>query len=243
MSPAVQPAPFYEGKAKRLYRLSESEILHEFKNSATAFNGQKKADFEGKGEMNSKISAALFKFLESRGIKTHFLRWQAPASLVTQKLKMIPVELVVRNVVAGSLAKRLGLEEGRPIEPPLVEWFLKNDSQGDPQVSEGILVALFDQNPERLNQMKVIALLVNQVLGELFARAQLRLVDFKLEFGVDAHHQIILGDEISPDTCRLWDLESQEKLDKDRFRFDLGDLMIGYREVWRRLQSALPPTE
>ncbi len=233
-------APFYEGKAKRLYRTAKGEILHEFKNSATAFNGVKKGEFEGKGLLNSKMSAVLFQLLEREGIQTHFLQWQAPQSLVTKELRMIPVEVVVRNVVAGSLAKRLGLKEGEVIRPPLVEWFLKDDAKGDPQVSEGILISLFGQKPEVLDELRMQALKVNALLSDWMDEAGLVLVDFKLEFGFDSKNQICLGDEISPDTCRLWDKNTKEKFDKDRFRFDLGDLMKGYEEVWARLQKVLP---
>jgi len=232
-------APIYEGKAKRLFRLSDGLIRHEFKNSATAFNGQKKAEFEGKGLLNSKMSAKLFELLEAEGILTHFVRWEAPQSLVTRELKMIPVEVVVRNKVAGSLAKRLGLEEGKSIEPPLVEWFLKDDAKGDPQVSEGILIALYQQKREVLEELKALSLKINALLREVYHEADLELVDFKLEFGIDSKLRICLGDEISPDTSRLWDVKTNEKLDKDRFRFELGDLMQGYREIWKRLEKAL----
>ncbi len=233
----------YEGKAKRLYRLADGLIRHEFKNSATAFNGQKKAEFEGKGLLNSKMSAKLFEFLEAEGVLTHFVRWEAPQALITRELKMIPVEVVVRNRVAGSLAKRLGIEEGKSIEPPLVEWFLKDDAKGDPQVSEGILVALYQQKREVLDQLRVISLKINAILRELYHRADLELVDFKLEFGIDSKLRICLGDEISPDTSRLWDVKTNEKLDKDRFRFELGDLMQGYQEIWNRLEKVLETKE
>jgi phosphoribosylaminoimidazole-succinocarboxamide synthase len=239
MTPATNAPAFYEGKAKRLFRGSKGEILHEFKNSATAFNGQKKAEFDGKGELNSKMSAALFNYLRSKGIESHFVRWDSPNILVTRELRMIPAEIVVRNIVAGSLAKRLGLVEGAAIEPPIVEWFLKDDAKGDPQVSEDVLISLFDQKADLLKEMRTTALLVNRHLRELFTTVNLKLVDFKLEFGLDDQNKLTLGDEISPDTCRIWDSQSNEKYDKDRFRFDLGDLMTGYREIWARLVKVL----
>jgi len=232
-------APIYEGKAKRLFRQADGLIRHEFKNSATAFNGQKKAEFEGKGLLNSKMSAKLFSLLEKEGILTHFVRWEEPQSLITRELKMLPIELVVRNKVAGSLAKRLGISEGQSIEPPLVEWFLKDDAKGDPQVSEGILISLYHQKREVLKEMKTLSLKINALLREVYHEADLELVDFKLEFGIDSMMRICLGDEISPDTSRLWDVKTGEKLDKDRFRFELGDLMQGYREIFQRLEKVL----
>lgn len=227
----------YEGKAKRIFLREDGLITHEFKNSATAFNGQKKAEFEGKGALNAQISSRLFQFLKSKGIDSHFQKFESPNRLITRKLQMIPVEVVVRNVVAGSLAKRLGLEEGKPLEPPVVEWFLKDDAKGDPQVSEDILISLFQQKRDVLDQLRQGALKVNEHLRSLFESCALELVDFKLEFGRDDQGRLLLADEISPDTCRLWDRKTREKLDKDRFRFDLGDLLQGYQEIWNRLQK------
>jgi len=235
----TNPSPIYEGKAKKLYREDGGVLVQEFKNSATAFNGQKKAEFPGKGEFNARMSAALFDYLQKKGMKTHLLSFVEPNIHRIMELEMIPAEVVVRNFVAGSLAKRSGKAEGSPIEPPLVEWFLKDDAKGDPQMSEEQLIKDVHQNSKELEQVKKLALEVNRHLTDLFQKVGLKLVDFKLEFGRDKKGKILLADEISPDTCRIWDQETGEKLDKDRFRFDLGDLLTGYRKIWERLQREL----
>lgn len=230
----------YEGKAKILYEASDGHLIHEFKNSVTAFNAQKKAEFEGKGSLNAQMSAALFTYLKEQGIRSHFVALENPSALRTIRLSMLPVEVVVRNILAGSLAKRLQQSEGRELKPAIVEFFLKDDAKGDPLVSEDILVSMYAQSAPELEAIKRIALRVNDVLQKLFATLDLILVDFKLEFGKDSSGQLILADEISPDTCRLWDAKTREKLDKDRFRFDLGNMMDGYQNIWKRLQALRP---
>lgn len=226
----------YEGKAKQLIPTDvESEVIQRFKDSATAFNGQKKAEIAGKGVTNNAISAEIFKRLEVAGIPTHFISVENPRDMRVKRLSIIPLEVVVRNVVAGSLHKRLGLEEGERLEGPIIETYYKRDDLGDPLVNEGHIAALRLCSAEDLDDLRVLALRVNEVLLPWFASCGMLLVDFKLEFGRDAAGVLYLGDEISPDTCRIWDASSLRKLDKDVFRRDLGDVMEGYYEVARRL--------
>ena len=229
----------YEGKAKILYRSAKGELLHYFKDSATAFNAQKKAEFSGKGELNLEITYLLLTYLQKKGIKSHLLSKVDSRTLKSLELKMLPVEVVVRNRLAGSLAKRLQEKEGRELSTPIVEFYLKDDAKGDPLVSEDVLVALYDQKKEELQKLRDLALQVNEALNPLFKQAHFYLVDFKLEFGKDAKGEIYLADEISPDTCRLWDVTSGKKFDKDLFRLDLGDLIQGYTEVRDRLKKVL----
>ncbi len=229
----------YEGKAKILYRQPDGTILHYFKDSATAFNAQKKAEFSGKGSTNVRISGLIFEYLKKKGIESHFIKTIDDRAFQSLALKMIPAEVVVRNRVAGSLAKRLGEKEGIILNPAVVEFYYKDDAKGDPLVSEDVLISLYGQNLSELQKMKELALQVNAALIELFKSAEIDLIDFKLEFGKTADGRIMLADEVSPDTCRLWDIKTGEKLDKDRFRFDLGDLMTGYRMVVERIEKAL----
>lgn len=240
MSPAnTYGEKIYEGKAKILYRAQNGHVVHYFKNSATAFNAQKKAEFEGKGKTNLRISSLLFQYLKDQGVSSHFVKVIDAESFETLALQMLPVEVVIRNILAGSLAKRLQEKEGRDLNPPVVEFYYKDDAKGDPLVSEDVLIALYGQKAEDLQNVRHRALEINRHLKSLFEKAGLRLVDFKLEFGKTAQGEILLADEISPDTCRLWDAQSGEKLDKDRFRFDLGDLMTGYAQVVSRLERVL----
>lgn len=227
----------YEGKAKIVFRSPSGTLFHYFKDSATAFNAQKKAEFNGKGELNLALSSFVFEYLKSNAVPNHFIRKVDSRTFESQSLKMIPVEVVVRNRMAGSLAMRLGEKEGEIFEKPLLEWYLKNDAKGDPQVSEDLLLSFYKIPQTDLDSCRKIALKVNELMVALFKKANLILVDFKLEFGTNAKGDVVLADEFSPDTCRLWDSESLEKFDKDRFRFDLGDLMKGYQEVWSRLQK------
>lgn len=214
-------------------------MRHVFKDSATAFNGQKKATIKGKGEINAHLTSLLMTYLNESGTPTHFIEQDAAGQIITDHLQMFPLEVVVRNKVAGSLAKRLQVKEGDPILPPLVEWFLKDDPKNDPQVSLGILEGIFGYSKKDLTEIEALALEVNKKLKSLFLKANLDLVDFKLEMGRNQKGVIVVGDEITPDTCRLWDSKTQEKLDKDRFRFELGDLMEGYREIEKRLKGVL----
>lgn len=229
----------YEGKAKIVFKAPGGTLIHFFKDSATAFNAQKKAEFEGKGALNIKMSTLVFRYLTQNGVPTHFIRSIDERSFETKPLSMLPVEVVVRNRMAGSLARRLGEAEGAVLNPPLVEWYLKNDQKGDPQVSEDLLTSFYGVHAQDLTECRRQALRVNEVLSPLFDELGLILVDFKLEFGKDTDGKVLLADEFSPDTSRLWDKKTLEKLDKDRFRFDLGDLMSGYREVLARLEKRL----
>jgi phosphoribosylaminoimidazole-succinocarboxamide synthase len=237
--------PLYEGKAKRLYATDHAdELLMEFKDSATAFNGAKKAEFENKGRFNKALTVLIYRALEARGVPTHFVRDAGDVSIVVRKVGIIPIELVVRNVIAGSLAKRLGRAEGERLRQPLVELYYKDDALGDPMINDEHVRELGLATSEELGRLKEFGLRVNELLSGIFAGAGLTLVDFKLEFGRLASDPatIVLADEISPDTCRLWDAQTGEKMDKDRFRRDLGGVMESYAEVLRRLEKELAPT-
>ncbi|NJD98940.1 phosphoribosylaminoimidazolesuccinocarboxamide synthase [Thermococcus sp. LS1] len=224
----------YEGKAKKIIPLDDGKVIMEFKDDATAFDGKKKAQFNGKGWLNAQISAALFRVLEERGVKTHFIGVAGDNRLIVEKLDMYPLEVVVRNVVAGSLKKRLPLEEGTELPEPVIELYYKDDSKGDPMINHYHAKILGISEGE-IREMERIALKVNEILREYFAEREIILVDFKLEFGKNGRGEIVLGDEISPDTCRLWDAETRKSLDKDVFRFDKGNLINAYEELYRRL--------
>lgn len=225
----------YEGKAKRVYRTADPGFyLVEYKDEATAFDGKKKGVISGKGELNNKISAHFFRLLQGKGIPTHFVELVGEREMLVRAVEIIPVEVVVRNIAAGSLAKRLGMEEGTELPRAVVEFYYKSDALGDPMVNEDHIAVLGLAAPEELGTMKRLALAVNEILREYLAQRNLILVDFKLEFGRN-QGEVILADEISPDTCRFWDARTKEKLDKDRFRRDLGGVEEAYREVWSRL--------
>lgn len=228
----------YEGKAKVIYKTEEEDkVIVFFKDSATAFNATKRAEIEGKGVINNTISSLLFELLEKSGIKTHYIKRLSKREMLVWRAKRFDLEVVVRNITAGSLCKRLGLEEGLEIKPPLVEFFYKNDQLHDPLVCVEHIKLLNLAEDWQVQSMKEMALKTNQVLKEFFKEHGLLLVDFKLEFGILPDGSLAVIDEISPDTCRLWDEKTGEKLDKDRFRFDLGDLMEGYRRVLERIQG------
>jgi len=228
----------YEGKAKRLYETEDPDVLRvEYKDSATAFNGVKKAEIEGKGKLNNEISSLIFKRLADKGVKSHFIRKISEREQLVRRVEIIPLEVVVRNVVAGSLAKRLGLEEGTPAGQPVVEFYYKKDELGDPLITEDHVRLLGIASSEDLQFLRKQALVVNESLTALFAEICVRLVDFKLEFGRGRDGAILLADEISPDTCRLWDRATNEKLDKDVFRRDLGSLTEVYQEILNRLRG------
>lgn len=232
----------YEGKAKRLWATGDPGVLRmEFKNDATAFNGEKKAQFEEKGRLNNAISRKIFALLEKEGIRTHFLREIDETNVEVRKVGIIMLEVIVRNLAAGSFCKRTGVEEGRPFSAPVVEFSIKSDELGDPLVNDDYIRELGLATADELAQLRQLALKVNDLLTSFFSRCGLRLVDFKLEFGrlADEPGAIVLADEISPDGCRLWDLETGEKMDKDRFRRDLGGVMDAYREVLARIDRAL----
>ncbi|KQL51407.1 phosphoribosylaminoimidazole-succinocarboxamide synthase [Heyndrickxia shackletonii] len=228
----------YEGKAKRIYATDETGVLWvEYKDSATAFNGVKKSEITGKGILNNEISSLIFANLQEMGIESHFIRKISETEQLVKQVSIIPLEVVTRNVIAGSLAKRLGIEEGTPLKKPVVEFYYKNDDLGDPLITEDHIGILEIASLEEVNLLRNKALKINEVLSDLFLQLGIRLVDFKLEFGKDANGEILLADEISPDTCRLWDVNTNEKLDKDVFRRDLGDLTTVYTEILNRLKG------
>lgn len=226
----------YEGKAKRIYATDNEQIvLVEYKNSATAYNGQKKADITGKGRLNNEITSLLFLKLKEQGIESHFIKRISETEQLVKRVTIIPLEVVVRNVAAGSFSKRLGIEEGSELSGPIVEFYLKNDELGDPLLTIDHALELKLASVEEIAVLKEKALEVNTVLSSFFNDLGIRLIDFKLEFGKDSEGQILLADEISPDTCRLWDKQTNEKLDKDVFRRDLGSLTDAYENILARL--------
>lgn len=230
----------YEGKAKIIYEGPDANtVIQYFKDDATAFNAEKKAVIAGKGVLNNRISAHLMTKIESIGIPTHFIRSINMREQLVRKVEIIPIELVVRNVAAGSLCKRLGLTEGEILNRPLIEYYYKKDELGDPLVGEEHILTFGWADPYELEEMSLMAWRVNDYLNGMFAGIGLQLVDFKLEFGrifgEYGEVYLVLADEVSPDNCRLWDASTGEKLDKDRFRFDLGDLVDGYQKVAQRL--------
>jgi len=229
----------YEGKAKKVIPLDDGKVVMEFKDDATAFNGEKKAQFRGKGWLNAKISAILFKVLEDSGVKTHFIGVAGDNRLIVERLDMYPLEVVVRNVVAGSLKKRLPLEEGTELPEPIVELYYKDDDLGDPMINHHHAKVLGISEAE-LSEMERTALRVNEILRKYFAERGIILVDFKLEFGKNDRGEIVLGDEISPDTCRFWDAKTKKSLDKDVFRFNKGDLISTYERLYERLTGETP---
>ena len=229
----------YEGKAKRIYAISgrEDAYIQEFKDDATAFNGLKKDQIKEKGEINTEISTAIFKYLEKKGIPTHYLDTISSTEMLVKQVKIIKVEVVCRNIAAGSLVKRYAFKEGKEMNPPIVEFYYKSDELGDPLFTDGHIFALNLATQEELNKIRVLTLKINNLLKDYFSERKIKLVDFKLEFGKDKDNNILLSDEISPDTCRLWDSETNRKLDKDRFRFDLGDVEESYKEIRNRIRS------
>lgn len=226
----------YEGKAKRIYATEQENIVWvEYKDSATAFNGEKKAQISGKGRLNNTITSMLFKKLAEASIENHFVEKLSDTEQLVKKVKIVPLEVVVRNIAAGSLAKRLGLEEGTELKNTIVEFYYKSDELGDPLINNDHIQVLGLATEEQLQEIKNNALKINDILVPFFAEKNLRLIDFKLEFGMTAEGKIILADEISPDTCRLWDKDTNQKLDKDVFRRDLGNLTDAYEEILKRL--------
>jgi len=225
----------YEGKAKIVYSTDDpGKVIQYFKDDATAFNALKRGTILGKGVVNNKMSAVLFERLGKAGIPTHYLGTLSDREMLCRRLDIVKIEVIPRNIVAGTLAKRIGLEEGVAIKPPIVELFYKSDPLGDPMITDDHVRMLKLASPKELAWMKRMALKIDALLRPLLKRKGLILVDFKLEFG-RAGGKMYLGDEISPDTCRLWDADTREKLDKDRFRRDLGRVEEAYQEVYRRL--------
>ncbi|WP_434797753.1 phosphoribosylaminoimidazolesuccinocarboxamide synthase [Terrisporobacter vanillatitrophus] len=228
----------YEGKAKKIFSTeNENEFVVYYKDDATAFNGEKKAEIASKGILNNKISTIMFEELAKEGIESHFIKSLSDREMLVKKVEILPLEVIVRNITAGSFCKRYGVEEGIVLDTPIFEMSYKNDDFGDPLLNDDHAVALKLATREEIDFLRTQTLKINELMKKFFLKMDLKLVDFKLEFGKDVNGNVILADEISPDTCRLWDVNTNEKLDKDRFRRDLGDLVQGYEEVLARLNK------
>lgn len=228
----------YEGKAKQLFQTDDPAIIWvEYLNQATALNGAKKDQISGKGELNNQITGLIFDFLKSKGITNHYIKQLSETEQLIQNVEIIPLEVVVRNIAAGSFSKRLAIPEGTPLKSPIVEFYYKNDELDDPMVIDAHIIALELATAEELTQLRQKALAVGEALTELFDSIDITLVDFKLEFGRQKDGSILLADEVSPDTCRLWDKQTNEHLDKDIYRRDLGDIIPVYQEVLNRLEK------
>ena len=225
----------YEGKAKKVYKTDVEDVLIvDYKDDATAFNGEKKGTIVGKGVINNKMTNYVMQLLEKEGVPTHFVEELSDRETAVKNVKIVPLEVIIRNVSAGSFAKKLGIEEGRKLLCPTLEFSYKDDALGDPMINSYYALALGLATREEIDTITKYAFKVNEVLMKYFEGIGIELIDFKIEFG-RYHGQIILADEISPDTCRLWDIHTREKLDKDRFRRDLGNVEDAYNEVFKRL--------
>ena len=230
----------YEGKAKKLFITEDPQILRvEYKDDATAFNGKKFDRLKGKGHLNNAITVFFFEHLETKDIPSHFVRKISETEQLVRRVKIIPLEVVVRNVAAGSLSKRIGWEEGKELPHPIVEFYYKDDDLGDPLLAEEHIRLLELASEAQIEELKKRGLAVNEALKSLMLSKGIRLIDFKLEFGLDQKGEILLADEISPDTCRFWDIESGKILDKDRFRRDLGGVTEAYLEIHQRLTEEI----
>jgi len=228
----------YEGKAKQVFLTeNKNEYLIHYKDDATAFNGEKKDIIMGKGELNLAISTVIFEMLEKNGIKTHYIKTVNNRDMIVKKVTILPLEVIIRNISAGSICKRLDIEEGIQFKEPIFEICYKDDKLGDPLINDDHAVALNLIERSELEQVKKVTLEINKLLIDFFKNVGLKLIDFKIEFGKTVDGEIILADEISPDTCRLWDDKTNEKMDKDRFRRDLGNLIEGYEEVLKRIRG------
>ena len=232
----------YEGKAKKVFTHDDSDkVIIEFKDDATAFNALKKAKFEGKGKLNCLISARIFELLIKNNIPTHFVELKNENTMIAQKINIIPLEIVLRNIAYGSLCKQTTIESGTVLEKPLIDIYLKNDALNDPLITKDRIELMNIVSTEHLDLILELTLKINSILKSFFRNIKLQLVDFKLEFGYDFKNNLLLGDEISPDNCRLWDLNQKNdiivSLDKDRFRNDLGGLIEAYSEINRRIND------
>lgn len=228
-------AELYKGKAKTVYATNDADrLILFFRNDTSAFDGKKLAQLDRKGMVNNRFNAFIMQKLQAAGIPTHFEGLLGDQECVVKKLQMLPVECVVRNIAAGSMCRRLGIAEGTELNPPTFEFFLKNDALGDPMINESHIETFGWATRDQVQQMKEMTFKVNEILKEIFMAGSMLLVDSKLEFGL-FNGQLVLGDEFSPDGCRLWDKDTREKLDKDRFRQDLGDVVEAYEQVARRI--------
>lgn len=237
---ATKGEMLYEGKAKQIFATENpEEVIVKFKDDATAFNAQKKGQFDLKGEMNNAITTLLFEYLQEKGIPTHFIKHLNEREQLVRKVSIIPLEMVVRNYVAGSMAQRLGVEEGTKSPITIFDICYKDDALGDPLINDYHAIFLGAATKEELDEMYALTAKINNLLIELFDKMNIILVDFKIELGKTSDGKIILADEISPDTCRLWDKDTMKKLDKDRFRRDLGEVTEAYVEIYERLKKVL----
>ena len=235
----VVAKPIYSGKAKDIFETEEPDVFRAyFRDSATAFNAQKKGEIHDKGKVNASISALLFQLCEQNGIKTHFIKQISENELLIKKVKIIPIEVIVRNIAAGSLCKRLGMKEGKVLKSPIVEFSYKNDELGDPLLTRAYIKnALEISDDKTLDLITNLALKANEIFKEFFLNIGIKVVDFKLEYGFDKSGNLLLADELSPDNFRFWDAKTNEKLDKDRFRQDLGNVEGAYQEMLRRVKE------
>ena len=228
----------YEGKAKKVFKTDDPELLIvDYKDDATAFNGLKKGTITGKGVINNVMSNHMFQLLEQQGVPTHFVEQLSERETLVKKVSIVPLEVIIRNISAGSFAKRFGVEEGIVFDEPTIEFSYKNDELGDPLMNAYHAIALKAATREEIETIKAMAFKVNEVMKQYFDTLNVILVDFKLEFGKTADGKIVLADEISPDTCRLWDKTTKEKLDKDRFRRDMGGVEEAYQEIMKRVMG------
>jgi phosphoribosylaminoimidazole-succinocarboxamide synthase len=226
----------YEGKAKKVFKTDDPELyIVDYKDDATAFNGLKKGTISGKGVINNRVSNFMMKMLESKGVPTHLVKEISPRETIVRRVKIVPLEVIIRNKAAGSFSKRYGVPEGTELASPVLEYSYKNDALGDPMINDSHILALRIASKEDLETISSMALKINDIMKEYFAGVGIELIDFKLEFGRTGDGKIILADEISPDTCRFWDIKTHEKLDKDRFRRDLGNVEGAYQEILKRL--------
>lgn len=228
----------YEGKAKKVWSTEDPDyVIVDYKDDATAFNGLKKGTITGKGVINNRVSNHMFKMLEEHGVKTHYVEEISDRETIVKNVKIVPIEVIVRNIAAGSLSKRLGLPEGTKLKSTVLEYSYKDDELGDPMINDYHIFAMDLATKEELELIASYALKVNEVMGDYLKQFDIELIDFKLEFGKLKNGEIVLADEISPDTCRFWDSKTGEKLDKDRFRRDLGGVEEAYEEVLHRLMG------
>lgn len=237
--PTTSTKPIYTGKAKDIYETEDPNVLRAyFRDSATAFNAQKKGEIQNKGKVNASMSAILFNLVEENGIKTHFIKQISDNELLIKRVKIVPLEVIVRNIAAGSLCKRLGIKEGKVLKEPIVEFSYKNDELGDPLLTRAyIKIALEVADDKLLDQITTLTLKANEIFKEFFLKVGVKVVDFKLEYGTDKNGELLLADELSPDNYRFWDAKTNEKLDKDRFRQDLGNVEGAYQEMLKRVKE------
>ncbi|MGD9474186.1 MAG: phosphoribosylaminoimidazolesuccinocarboxamide synthase [Eubacteriaceae bacterium] len=227
----------YEGKAKKVFKTDNpDEFIIEYKDDATAFNGEKKGSIGGKGIINNKMTAVIFTMLEEQGIKTHFIKLLSDKEQLVKAVTIFPLEVIIRNTAAGSICKRLGLTEGQKLQSPIFEFCYKNDDYGDPVINDYHAIAMKLATKEEIEVIRDTTFQINDILIKYFLNKEINLIDFKIEFGKTSDGQIVLADEISPDTCRFWDVETGEKLDKDRFRRDLGNIEEAYEEMLKRIE-------